>query len=133
MYIKLDDLTIPDNMILKDTYIATPKNVYKSAKRSQGKSLKMIKVLLGAVYEIKFTLNHMKMTKEFVSELRKVIMRPEINVEFYDDYSASYKIQNCYCQDTEAKIKVSKQNDSKILYNNIPLVFTSNQSADWIN
>lgn len=133
MYIKLDDLTIIDNMILKNTYSATPKNVYKSAKRSQGKSLKMIKVLLGAVYEIKFKLNHMKITKEFASQLRQIIMKPEINVEFYDDYSASYKIQNFYCQDTEGKIRFTKKNDTKIYYDDIELVFTANQSADWIN
>lgn len=133
MHIKLDDLNIEGKMILKDSYSATPKNVYSKAERSKGKSLKMIKVLLGSVYEIKFTLDHIKLTKEFVSNLRKKIMKSEINVEFYDDYSKEYKIQNCYCQDTETKIRFMKKDDSKIFYNDIDLIFIANQSADWIN
>ena len=133
MHIKLDDLNIEDKMILKESYSATPKNVYSKAERSKGPSLKMIKVWLGAVYEIKFTLNHLKLNKDFVSSLRQKIMKSEINVEFYDDYSKSYKTQNCYCQDTEAKIRLFKDNDNKIYYEDISLVFTANQAADWIN
>lgn len=132
MYIKLDDLVITGNMTNPKSYDATPKNVYKSAKRSQGKSLKMIKVLLGTVYEIQFTLNHLKIRKEFVSQLRRIIMKPEINVEFYDDYSLSYKILNCYCQDTEMKKRLIRAND-ELFYEDISLVFVANQSADWIN
>ncbi len=130
MYIKLDDLLIPENMILPKTYSDTPKNVYSKAQRSRSKSLKMIKVLLGSVYEIKFTLNNKKLTKDFVSKLRKEVMKPEINVEFYDHYSSSQKIQNCYCQDTEMKIRLIRGDNLK--YDDIALVFTANQSADWI-
>lgn len=131
MYIKLDDLLITDNMILPNTYDATPKNIYEKAKRSRGKSLKMIKVFLGSVYEIEFSLNHMKLTKDFVSKLRNKILQPEINVEFYDDCSESYKIQNCYCQDTKMKKRFFR--GEKIYYEDIPLIFVANQSADWLN
>lgn len=131
MHIKLDELLISEEMILKDTYDATPKNVYEKAKRSHGKSLKMIKVFLGTVYEIEFSLNHMKMNKEFVSSLRKKILQPEIDVEFYDDCSKSYKIQNCYCQD--AKMKKRFFRGDRIYYEDIPLIFVANQSANWIN
>lgn len=130
MYIKIDDLYIPDNAIVPKSYAATPKNVYSKAERSRGPSLKMVKVLLGAVYEIKFTLNGKKLTKEFVSSLRKKIMKPEINIEFYDEYSLSQKTQNCYCQDTEMKIRLIRGENLK--YDDIPLVFTANQSADWV-
>lgn len=130
MYIKLDDLLIPENMILPETYSATPKNVYSKAERSKGKSLKMIKVLLGAVYEINFSLNKMKLTKEFMNQLRQKVMKPEINVEFYDDYSASYKIQNCYCQDTDFKVRLIR--GELIKYTDTTLAFVANQSADWI-
>ncbi len=130
MHIKLDDLLIPDNMILPKSYSDTPKNVYSKAERSRGKSLKMIKVLLGSVYEIKFTLNNKKLTKDFVSALRKKVMKPEINVEFYDHYSSSRKTQNCYCQDTEIKLRLIRGDDFR--YEDIALVFTANQSADWI-
>ncbi len=131
MYIKLDDLLITENMILPKSYSATPKNVYSKAERSRGKSLKMIKVLLGSVYEIKFTLDHMKLRKDFVSQLRQTIMKPEINVEFYDDYSSSQKVQNCYCQDTEMKLRLIRGDDFR--YEDIALVFTANQAANWIN
>lgn len=130
MYIKIDDLYIPDYAIVPKSYSATPKNVYSKAERSRGPSLRMVKVLLGAVYEIKFTLNNKKLSKEFVSSLRKKIMKPEINVEFYDEYSSSQKIQNCYCQDTEMKIRLIRGDNLK--YDDIALVFTANQSADWI-
>lgn len=130
MYIKIDDLYIPDNAIVPKSYSATPKNVYSKAERSRGPSLKMVKVLLGAVYEIKFTLNNKKLSKEFVSSLRQKIMKPEINVEFYDEYSSSQKVQNCYCQDTEMKIRLIRGDNLK--YDDIALVFTANQSADWI-
>ena len=56
LYIKIDDLYIPDYAIVPKSYSATPKNVYSKAERSRGPSLRMVKVLLGAVYEIKFTL-----------------------------------------------------------------------------
>lgn len=131
MYIKLDNLVISKNMILPNSYSATPKNVYSKAERSRGKSLKMIKVLLGSVYEIKVTLDHMKLRKDFVSQLRQTIMKPEINVEFYDDYSSSQKVQNCYCQDTEMKLRLIRGDDFR--YEDISLVFTANQAANWIN
>ncbi len=130
MYIKIDDLYIPDNAIVPKSYSATPKNVYSKAERSRGSSLRMVKVLLGAVYEIKFTLSNKKLSKEFVSSLRQKIMKPEINVEFYDEYSSSQKVQNCYCQDTEMKIRLIRGDNLK--YDDIALVFTANQSADWI-
>lgn len=130
MYIKIDDLYIPDNAIVPKSYSATPKNVYSKAERSRGTSLRMVKVLLGAVYEIKFTLSNKKLSKEFVSSLRQRIMKPEINVEFYDEYSSSQKVQNCYCQDTEMKIRLIRGDNLK--YDDIALVFTANQSADWI-
>ena len=63
LYIKINDLLISDNMISPKSYSATPKNVYSKAERSRGKSLKMIKVLIGSVYEIKVTLNCMKLDK----------------------------------------------------------------------
>lgn len=131
MYIKLDDLLIPDNMIVPKTYSATPKNVYSKAERSRGTSLKMIKVLLGSVYEIKVTLDHMKLRKDFVSQLRQIIMKPEITVNFFDDYSQSQKVQNCYCQDTEIKLRLIRGDNFR--YEDIALVFIANQSADWIN
>ncbi len=131
MYIKLDDLLIPDNMIVPKTYSATPKNVYSKAERSRGKSLKMIKVLLGSVYEIKVTLNNKKLRKDFVSQLRKIVMKPEISVDFFDDYSLSQKIQNCYCQDTEIKLRLIRGDDFR--YEDISLIFIANQSANWIN
>lgn len=131
MHIKLDDLLITDNMIVAKTYSATPKNIYSKAERSRGRSLKMIKVLLGSVYEIKVTLDHMKLRKEFVSQLRQIIMKPEIRVNFFDDYSQSQKVQNCYCQDTEIKLRLIRGDNFR--YEDIALVFIANQSADWIN
>ncbi len=131
MYIKLDELLIPDNMIITKNYSATPKNVYSKAERSRGNSLKMIKVLLGSVYEIKVTLNHMKLDKTFVSQLRQEIMKPEINVDFFDDYSLSQKVQSCYCQDTEIKFRLIRGDNFR--YEDISLVFIANQAANWIN
>ena len=131
MYIKLNDLLISDNMISPKSYSATPKNVYSKADRSRGKSLKMIKVLLGSVYEIKVTLNCMKLDKNFISQLRQEIMKPEINVDFWDDYSLSQKVQNCYCQDTQIKLRLIR--GENLRYEDIPLIFIANQAANWIN
>lgn len=128
MYIKLDELTFTS--IEEKSYKAMPKNVYAQAKRVKSSSLKMVKVRLGTVYEIHVTI--LNLNKNSASDLIKVILKPEINVEFYDTYSKSYKILSCYCQDVENTIKRAFKNDQEILYEPLLLKLVANEAASWV-
>lgn len=128
LYIKLDELTFTS--IEEKSYKAMPKNVYAQAKRVKSSSLKMVKVRLGTVYEIHVTI--FNLNKNSASDLIKVILKPEINVEFYDTYSKSYKILNCYCQDVENTIKRAFKNDQEILYEPLSLKLVANEAASWV-
>lgn len=128
LHIKIGDLKFTS--IETKSYKAIPRNVYSQAKRARGKSLKMIKVKLGTVYDIKVTI--FDLDKNSASDLQKEILKSEVDVEFYDTYSKSYKIQNCYCQDAELAISRSFKNDSEILYEPLQLNITANQAASWV-
>lgn len=128
MHIKIGDLVFTN--IERKNYKVIPRNVYAQAKRTRGKSLKMIKVRLGTVYDIKVTI--FDLDKNNASDLQKEILKPEIDIEFYDTYSKEYKTQNCYCQDAELAIKRSFKDDTNILYEPLQLNITANQAADWV-
>lgn len=127
LHIKINE-TIYTN-ILEDTYSAYPENVYHQAKRTD--ALNMIKVWAGAVYNINFSL--LDLSKDNMTRLYKDLMKPNINIEFYDEYSGSYKMQDCYCKTPKPVIKRMAIDNTWILHDVLKLEFTANQKADWIN
>lgn len=127
MYIKIDGETYK---ILENTYKATPKNIYSQAKRVKSPSLIMVKTLLGTVYEIQATI--MNLNKETGNKLKKILIKSAFDVEFYDDYSNAYKTQSFYAPDTEMQIKRINEALDKIIYDDVNIVLTANQAANWV-
>lgn len=114
--------------ILEGTLVPIPRNIYSQAKRVKNYTLKMIKVKLGTVYDIKVTI--FGLNKETASQLQQSILKPEFDVEFYDTYSKSNKTLSFYAPDTELLIKRGYKDD--VVYDDVPLTLTANEAADWV-
>ena len=126
LHIKMDNFTITDDKILKDSYIVKLENTYAQAKRTN--TLQMVKILIGKVYTVQATL--MNITSDELRQIQAIALRPDISAEFFDDnLTGQYVVQSMYCPTIEAKAKKQLAN-GKILYNDITLELIGNQAAD---
>lgn len=122
LHIKMNNLTITN--ILENSYKATLENVYSQAKRAN--SLKMIKVLIGQVYTVSVTVYDVKSPQ--MQQIQKLALLSEINVEFYDEDSRTYIIQNMYCKPINKQVKRELKN-GEMFYEKVTLEFVGNEKS----
>lgn len=122
MHIKMDELLITN--IKENGYNAVLENVYSQAKRTN--TLKMIKVLLGQVYNVKVIL--VDVTSNQMRNIQNKALNSEIMVEFYDERTGEYITQNMYCKTIDKPVK-RELADGTMYYDEVTLEFTGNEAV----
>lgn len=122
MHIKMNELVITN--IKEKSFNAILENVYSQAKRTN--TLKMVKVLLGQVYNVKVTLYHV--TSNQMRNIQNIALNSEIIVEFYDERKGKYITQNMYCKTIDKPVK-RELSDGTMYYEEINLEFIGNEAV----